>query len=380
MLILSRCERDPAWPLSLDEQIAALEQPLVTLPPVPEPPDNLATVQKVRLGKLLFWDPIISGEKDVACASCHHPAFGYADGLDLSIGVGGKGLGPSRQETASDRIPRIGRSAPTVINAAYIGMKDYHQPFDPLSAPMFWDSRVKSLEAQCLGPPASRSEMAGDAYAAEFALDSVMARLQNIPAYAALFDSVFGGGIQAITREHFSKAIAAFERTLISNNSPYDQYVKGDKNALSERQKKGLLLFFTDANCSSCHRGPMFSDFKLTIHGAKDNPGGNFPDIGGEGDYQFKTPTLRNIELTAPYTHGGMYKTLREALQFYNAGRSENPKVPDSRLDIHVEPINLPDEDLEDIIEFLKALTDDSFDQSIPSSVPSGLHPGGNIF
>lgn len=244
---------------------------------------------------------------------------------------------------------------------------------------MFWDSRALGLEAQSLLPPTSHNEMAGSAYAAEDAIDSVIARLVTIPEYVTLFNGAFGGGVASVTSENFAKAIAAFERTIVSTNSPFDQYARGDKTALTDAQKRGLILFYEEANCGDCHRGAMFSDFKLTVHGAKDNTAGNFPDTGADDEYKFKTPTLRNIELTAPYTHGGVYATLGEALQFYNVGKSDNPNIDDTQLDIHVQPINLPQSDLDDLEEFLKALTDDSFDKKIPESVPSGLPVGGNL-
>ena len=377
--LFSQCAKD--FPiLSLDEKIEALEIELQDMPSVVDPVDNPSTAKKRSLGKILFWDPIISGEKDIACASCHHPATGYADGLALSIGVGGQGLGPVRIEEPGGRIPRVGRGSPTIINAAYIGLKDHHQNYEAEMAPMFWDSRVLSLENQCLGPPTSFNEMAGDAYSSADALDSVMARLAANPEYVRLFDEAFGGGSAAVTITNFAKAVAAFERSIISVNSPYDQYIAGNNNALTDKQKEGLLLFFGKANCVLCHKGPNFSDYKLTVHGVKDNPAGNYPDRGGSSEFKFKTPTLRNIELTAPYTHGGMFETLEDALEFYNKGVSENPLVSQDMLDPHIEPINLNPKELKALIAFLKALTDDSFDKTVPANVPSGLNPGGNIY
>ena len=123
----------------------------------------------------------------------------------------------------------------------------------------------------------------------------------------------------------------------VSPKTPCDLFI----DALEDDQKKGLLFFFNDGNCALCHKGPTFSDWKLTVHGAKDNIAGNFPDFGANNAYQFKTPTLRNIELTAPYTHGGMYNTLEEALGFYNTGESDNPNVSNNMLDDHIEKINL---------------------------------------
>ncbi|NQY68550.1 MAG: cytochrome-c peroxidase [Flavobacteriales bacterium] len=372
------CRKDSNVPLPLDEQISLLGIEFQTLPSVQYPSNNESTIEKEFLGKLLFWDPVLSGEKDVSCATCHHPDFGYSDGLDLSIGVGGIGLGSSRREEEGQRIPRIGRSSPTIINSAFIGMKDASASYDPSGAPMFWDSRMRSLESQCLGPITSFNEMVGDAYADNIALDSVINRLQNIPEYVSLFEDAFPEDVSPVTAENLAKAVASFERTIVSSNSKYDQYVNGDLEILTEDEKEGLVLFFGKANCTLCHKGPMFADYKLTVHGVKDNPEGNDDDLGA-GDFKFKTPTLRNIELTAPYTHGGMYATLEEALDFYNSGVSDNINVLDNDLDAHVEPLELSDGELEDLLRFLKTLTDESYDKQVPVSVPSGLNPGGNL-
>lgn len=369
--LLSACSSQFETP---DDQAILLN--LETLPPVTDPVDNISNSDKVLLGKMLFWDPILSGEKDVACASCHHPKFGYSDGLDVSIGVGGDGLGNQRTEGASERIPRVGRNAPTVINTAYNGLLSYHQLYDPLTAPTFWDGRRKSLEFQSLGPPTSYNEMRGSGYEEALTFDSLVNRLQMIPEYVDMFQAAFGGDINSINEENIGKAIASFERTIVSSNSPYDQFVNGNKNALTEDQKNGLLLFYTKANCATCHAGPMFSDYNYYNLGIRDNEKVGV-DEGQDNTRKFRTPTLRNITLTAPYMHNGVHQTLEEVMEYYNNGISENNKV--ATIDGKIQPLNLTPKEISDIILFMEALTDDSFDQSEPLTVPSGLRPGGNL-
>ena len=369
---LLSCKRD-AEIISLDEQIDLLN--LEQIPPVSFPPDNPSTSEKIELGRLLFWDPVISGEKDVACATCHHPEFGYGDGLDLPIGVRGEGLGESRmQGVGIDRVPR---NAPTILNTAYNGLKAY-DTYLAEESPMFWDGRMESLENQCQGPPTSRSEMAGDAYNAESALSNVILKLRQIPEYVEKFDQVFGGGIAAVTVENYAKAIATFERTIVSVNSPYDQYLKGNTDALTKQEKEGLLLFFGKGKCGDCHSGPMFSDWSFHALGVEENPnrvGG--VDHGKDSTFRFRTPTLRNIAITAPYMHNGMQSTLREVMDFYNKGKSNNENIEEVSL-LFV-PLDLSDEEIEALIAFMYALTDEEFDKIKPASVPSGLKVGGNI-
>ncbi len=365
-----------------DDLIAALG--LEALPPIVHPADNPTSQAKVDLGRFLFWDPIIGGEKDVACVTCHHPDLGYADGLDLPIGVNGSGLGPNRTENSGGLnlgapIERVPRNAPSILNTAYNGMTSLGS-YSPESAPMFWDIRALSLEEQCQGPPTSESEMRGFAYPEMLTFDSVMARLVAIPEYVSLFDAAFGGGAAAITQENYAKAVAAFERTLTAINSPFYQYLNGQNDALTSQQKDGLLLFFGEAGCSSCHSGPMLSDFNFHTLGVPDNPsrpGGS--DTGKDGQYKFRTPTLHNAELTGPYMHNGMFATLREAVEFMSSGTSQNPNVLSGMLDPDFKPVDLSSDDIDAIVAFLQSLTDTDFDKTVPASVPSGLEVGGNI-
>jgi cytochrome c peroxidase len=252
---------------------------------------------------------------------------------------------------------------------------------------MFLDNRVRSLEAQALEPIKAFEEMRGLAYAEDVAVDSAVARLQATPEYVALFEEAFGPGT-SISADQLAGAIAAFERSLVAMNSPFDQFRAGDRTALTAQQQRGMEEF-DDAGCDRCHRGNMFSDYNLHAEGVAENPLLSEPDEGG-GRFRFRTPTLRNIALTAPYMHNGMLATLEDVLRFYDDGRSENPNVVSGRrrgndrsvaqLDRSFQRVdNMSDQEMQDIVAFLEALTDESFDKTIPTRVPSGLPPGGLI-
>ena len=367
-------------------------------------------IAEEELGRLLFWDPILSGPMDVSCATCHHPDFAYADGRALSLGPGSVGLGPDRVDLAGGVIPVAQRNSPTLLNVAYNGLDRQRRRrrgprFTPLPAdletvnseraPMFWDRRARSLETQALLPLTIREEMRGDAYPEEVAVDSVLARLREIPEYVNLFREVYGEET-SIDATQVAQAIAAFERTLIAGNSPFDRFLAGDEDALTTQQRRGLDEF-NEADCSDCHRGPMLSDFNMHAEGVAENPLLAEPDAG-DGRFRFRTPTLRNVAVTAPYTHNGMIGTLEEVLEFYDRGRSENPNVSnrrrrrgddDRRDEAPATPGRLSGrfrgvddmtvQEQEDIIAFLEALTDPDFDRTIPARVPSGLPPGGSI-
>ena len=362
-----------------------------------------------ELGRLLFWDPVLSGPMDVSCATCHHPDHAYADGRALSLGPGAVGLGPDRVGLTSGGIPVVQRNSPTLLNVAFNGLDRQRRRrrggprFTPLPAdletvnsdraPMFWDRRARSLETQALLPLTIREEMRGDAYPEEVAVDSVVARLGAIPEYVSLFREVYGQDT-SIDATQIAEAIAAFERTLVARNSPFDRFLAGDEDALTAEQRRGLDEF-NEADCSDCHRGPMLSDFSMQAEGVAENPLLAEPDAG-DGRFRFRTPSLRNVAVTAPYMHNGMLGTLEEVLAFYDRGRSENPNVSNRRRrrgddDRADEPAGPPgrlsgrfrgvddmtDQQMEDIIAFLEALTDPDFDRTIPARVPSGLTPGG---
>jgi cytochrome c peroxidase len=346
---------------------------------VKSPADNLTTPQKVELGRLLFYDPILSGEKDVSCASCHHPEYGYAEGLELSIGVNGTGLGEMRQFNEPNDIPFTKRNSQSILNTAFNGINTKGK-YDPEKAPMFWDLRTQSLEQQSLKPIATLEEMRGRGHAEAIELDSITGRLKAIAEYRNLFKDAFGGK-DAITVENLSKAIAAFERTLIANNSPFDKFMRGDKTALNTMEQEGLATF-KKAGCAQCHNGPMFSDFKLHVLGVPDNERLPEPDLGAGNKNSFRTPTLRNLRYTDPYMHSGKLKTLESVMELYEdiAGlKSRNPRISPDELDPLARKSKITQRDFRLIIEFLNTLNDDNFDKKIPARVPSGLKPGGNI-
>lgn len=346
---------------------------------VPVPANNPITREKVELGKLLFFDPILSGNKDVACATCHHPEYGFAESLEVSIGVNGNGLGLSRVFNQPNDIPFVKRNSQTIINSAFNGLTNEKTP-DASLAPMFWDLRVKSLENQSLEPIKAFEEMRGHAYETDFALDKVISRLKQIEEYQRLFKQAFGGK-NAITKENLGKAIASYERTIIGNNARFDRYMRGEYSALSRNELDGMNLFLKDG-CTKCHHGPMFSDFKTHVMGVPEQEKLKFPDDGFEKKYAFRTPSLRNLRFTYPYMHNGKLKTLENVLEFYedlSGGKIANPNVKPEQIDPLVEKLNVDFKDISLIVEFLNSLNDDNYDKSIPSRVPSNLMVGGNI-
>jgi cytochrome c peroxidase len=245
---------------------------------------------------------------------------------------------------------------------------------------MFWDMRVKSLEKQALEPLKAHEEMRGNTYPEDEALAKVVAKLQANAEYRRLFARAFGSA-QSVNAENLGRAIAAFERTLLANNSPFDRYMRGDRSAMTEEQVSGMQRF-ERVGCIKCHNGPMFSDYKLHVMGVPDNPALPASDDGAQNTYAFRTPTLRNLNFTGPYEHNGMFRTLSAVVGFYEdarTGRSRNPNVSSEKLDPLVRELGDFDEEDVDLIAFLRALSDDSFDRTIPERVPSGLPVGGKI-
>jgi cytochrome c peroxidase len=343
------------------------------------PADNPSDPDRIALGRLLFWDPILSGAKDVACATCHHPDFGYAENLDISIGVTGVGLSGNRRFVSPGAIPFVKRNSQTILNTAFNGI-DRDGLYNAGKAPMFWDLRVTSLETQALEPLKTFEEMRGNAYPAEAALDVVVARLNAIAEYRTLFAAAFDGG-SAVTAPNVGRALAAFERSLVVNRTPFDRYMRGDRTAMTPAQIRGMGRF-ERIGCTHCHNGPMFSDYKLHVLSVPDNRKLPESDSGTDGTYAFRTATLRNLAFTAPYMHSGVFRTLEDVVRFYDDvadGDSENPHVGPGQLDPLLGQLDDVDDGRRDLIEFLGALGDDAFDKTVPTRVPSGLPPGGNL-
>ncbi|WP_026628935.1 cytochrome-c peroxidase [Dyadobacter alkalitolerans] len=345
---------------------------------VTDPPGNKSTSEKIRLGKLLFFDPILSGNKDVSCATCHQPEFNYAEFLETSIGVNGHGTGSKRKFSEKNDIPFVKRNSQSIVNTAFNGIKN-GESYDAESAPMFWDLRAKGLEEQALVPVRTLEEMRGHSYPEDKVIDQIVARIQKIPAYESLFREAFKEDANPVNVVNLSKAIASYERTLIANNSRFDQYMRGDSSALTTGEKEGLNLFLK-TGCAKCHSGPMLSDYKLHTLGVPDSQNRKETDAGANNDYAFRTPSLRNLRYTGPYMHSGKFATLEQVLQFYEdiaGGKIPNPNVKPSQIDTLAADMNVNFRDISRIVEFLNALNDDNFDKSVPERVPSGLPASG---
>lgn len=288
------------------------------------PSANPLTDAKVALGKLLYFDKRISGDGTVSCATCHDPQRGWTDRSPVSTGIRGQ---------------KGGRSAPTVLNAAYMEVQ-------------FWDGRAKSLEEQAKGPVQNPIEM-GSTH------PETVKRIAAVKGYRPLFKAAFGD--ETVDIERVAQAIASFERTILTGNAPYDRYLAGYKTAMSASAVRGQALFndSTKANCAICHDGFNFSD--SDFHNLGVGMKAKTPDLGryevtkAEKDKgAFKTPTLRNLADTAPYMHDGSEKTLREVVEFYNRGGEKN-----AWLDGRIHPLGLTAKEIDDVVAFLDALNGD---------------------
>jgi len=321
------------------------------------PEDNPSNPEKIKLGRLLFFDPILSGNNEISCSSCHSPEKGFADGLQRA-----KGFSAGVKTT---------RNSPTILNAAFNGMNHLGE-HDSEWSPMFYDNRAFSLEEQCLGPLLSPEEMMGPDFSATEYIPFLEEKVGQIKEYRRLFNDAFGDS--TVTIEKVTKALATYERTLITPNSPFDRFARGETNAMTERQIRGLEAFI-EAGCNSCHSGPMFSDYKLHVLGVGEHPGLSEADRGN-GQFAFRTTTLRNLSFTGPYMHNGTQETLEEVMVFYENKESEHDQVSNDELaqefkDLKMRPFDQSRKD--EIIAFLEALNDPDFDRSIPDSVPSNL-------
>ena len=312
--------------------------------------------REIDLGRYLFFDPILSIDGSVSCASCHHPDKGFADGRARSEGLGGH---------------KLARSAPGLWNVAFLKR-------------LFWDARAGSLEEQMLGPLYDAHEMGNSP-------DNLLETLNAVPAYRQLFSQTWPdqppGGAQPIQLQQVYTALAAFQSTLISLNSRYDQYAHGYADALSEPEKEGLNIFRSFvARCAECHTPPLFTNGQVAVLGTPEPEGLPF-DIGAQETLQeptlrggFKVPSLRNIELSAPYMHSGRFATMREAAAFYTGGRGHAvPDNEDLKIHWHIWEPNLTDGELDRLVDFLKTLTDESFKPQTPDALPSGLQPVHNV-
>jgi cytochrome c peroxidase len=298
------------------------------------PDSNPLTADKIALGRLLYFDPRFSNDRTLSCASCHNPYHGFADPARTSKGLTGK-LGT--------------RNSPTVINRLF-------------SKEQFWDGRAEDLEAQAKGPLVNPVEMQ------MASLDEVVARVKGVKGYAPLFRKAFGD--DRIDIDRVAQAIASYERTVVSGNSPYDRYTAGDQSAISGSAVRGLALFNGKANCKTCHTGFNFTDesyHNIGVGMDKPKPDlGRFDQTKVETDRgAFKTPTLRNVTETAPYMHDGSAATLHQIVDFYNKGGVKNPQ-----LSKEIKALNLQGDEIDDLIAFLESLTGEIENAEPPASLP----------
>lgn len=291
------------------------------------PEDNLPNAAREALGKTLFFDPRLSRSGSQSCASCHNPSLSWGDGL--AVGVG-------------DQHQPLARRSPTILNLAW-------------SEPLMWDGRAETLEDQALGPIVSGVEM-------NMTIEETLERLDAIDGYRPLFAAAFDGD-DAITSDRVALAIAAFERTVVSGTAPFDRWIEGEDEAISDAAERGFALFVGEANCAACHEGWRFTD-------------DSFHDVGLESDdlgrgahvpavevmqHAFKTPGLRNIAERGPYMHDGSLDTLVDVVRHYDEGGVERPSRSEE-----IYPIGLSDRDVADIVAFLETLTGDDPDFVVP--------------
>lgn len=304
-----------------DPQAASTSEPPLGLDLYrPEPADNPASPAKVRLGRRLFRDRLLSRDRSIACVDCHQPKRAFTDGRARAVGVYGR-KGP--------------RSAPTLINRAW-------------GESFFWDGRTSTLEEQVLKPVEAAAEM-------DLSLDEAVERLGANRRYRKDFAAVFEEEPNAAD---LARALAAYVRTILAGDSPYDRYLVGKPSALSERELAGLKLFRGKAGCVICHAGPNLSDEQFHNTGVAWRDGGYLDEgraivtLRAEDRGKFKTPTLREVSRTAPYMHDGSLAKLEDVVGFYNRGGRHNPHI-----DPKLRPLGLTDDEKSTLASFLRSLT-----------------------
>ena len=328
-----------------------VENPVRPLPPSPlgvaaEIADLVprVTPEKVRLGRWLFYDPRLSADGTISCASCHEPAAGFSEREPVSTGVGGK---------------KGNRKAPPVLNVAF-----------PIYPVWFWDGRASSLADQAKGPMENPVEM-GMTHA------GIESAVRAIPGYRRYFAEAFGD--ERIEVDRVAEAIAAYEATRMSGNSAFDRWDAGDPGALDEKQKLGFRVFFGKAKCNQCHLGANLTDSRFHNLGVGwqqpppgADPASGFADPGRArvtgkvaDTGAFKTPTLRDVSRRAPYMHDGSVATLRDAVLLYDRGG-----VPNPWLSPEVKPLHLSSEQVDALVAFLEALDGEGFQDVAPRSFP----------
>ena len=286
-------------------------------PTIPFPKENPYTPEKAELGKKLYFDPRLSISAAQSCASCHSPSYGWGDGLAVGVGYG---------------MQQLGRHSPTIVNAAWSDI-------------FMWDGRLPTLEEQALGPIQSSGEM-------NLPLDQLMKRLSSIEEYKPLFKAAFPQ--EGMNETTLAKAIATYERTVISERAPFDDWIDGDEKAISEAAKRGFAVFNGKGQCAACHEGWNFTNEGFQDIGLPSDDIGRGQYLPGvvKMQYAFKTPSLREIARRAPYMHDGSLPTLEAVVDHYDGGGVDRP----SRSDL-IKPLGLTGQEKSDLVAFLNTLT-----------------------
>lgn len=297
----------------------------------PAPADNVPNAARIELGKMLFFDPRLSRKASMSCATCHNPSLGWSDALPTAVGFD---------------MHILGRNTPTIVNTAFNSIQ-------------MWDGRKRDLEDQATGPIAAEGEM-------NMPLPELIARLQAIPGYAQYFEGAYPG--QGISDVTVARAIASFERTVLSTESPFDRWRKGDDKAVSADAKRGFEVFNGKAKCAICHMGYNFTDNGFHNIGIK-TPEGHAYDVGRYAQKPlksmrgaFKTPTLRDIGLTGPYMRNGCYSTLMEVVEHYDRGGDDK-----DNLSINIVPLRLTSAEKHELVSFLQTLDGVPMQVTVPA-------------
>ncbi len=284
---------------------------------IPFPKDNPYTPEKAALGKKLYFDTRLSVTSAQSCGSCHSPSYGWGDGLAVGVGHG---------------MQKLGRHSPTVVNAAWGGI-------------FMWDGRLATLEEQALGPIQSPGEM-------NMPLEDLIKRLNSISEYKPMFTKVFAD--EGMTPQTLAKAIATYERTMVSERAPFDAWIEGDEKAISDEAKRGFVLFNGKAQCASCHEGWNFTNDGFQDIGLPSDDVGRGKFVPGviKMEHAFKTPGLREIARRAPYMHDGSLATLDDVVEHYNHGGVDRPSWSDL-----MKPLGLTAQEKTELVAFLKTLS-----------------------
>jgi len=325
--ILASAKEPPARPRSIERDARSFATQYRRPADIPNPAANAASPERLALGRALFFDPRLSRSSFVSCASCHNPAFSWADGNARATG---------------DSMKTLGRRTPTILNLAWADA-------------LFWDGRAGTLEQQALGPITSAAEM-------NLPAERLVSRLSAVPEYVSRFKAAYPS--EGITAATVGKAIAVFERSVVSGSAPFDRWVAGDARAISEDAKRGFVLFNTKARCSQCHMGWRFTDDGFQDIGLPGEDRGRGAIVKlDETQHAFKTPTLRNVSERAPYMHDGSIATLEEVVELYDrGGEVSRPSLSD---EIH--PLHLTAAEKGQLLAFLRTLSSNDAAVAIPT-------------